>query len=183
MIMQGKTYWGIGWGIAFLGFPPAGALALLLIGRLDSPLEGLLGGAVAGVVIGAAQMIALRRRIPISSLWIVATAVGLAVGLALTVIFFGAATTLDATLIRALPTGFILGAAQWIVLRRYIARAYAWIGAATLIYPLAWFITAQVIGNSLNEGFVVFGASGALVFQMLMGLVLWGLLRRSVQSS
>ena len=151
--MDSKQNWGIGWVLAFLGFPIGGVLAVALISRLETPLDGLLGGAVAGLAIGAAQWLALRRRLPVDWRWIVTTAVAMGLGLALGVLLFGAATTVEATLLRALPTGLLIGVAQ------------------------AWFITAQVIGRSLDIGFVVFGSSGAIVFQALTGVVLWGLLR------
>ena len=151
--MDSKQNWGIGWVLAFLGFPIGGVLAVALISRLETPLDGLLGGAVAGLAIGAAQWLALRRRLPVDWRWIVTTAVAMGLGLALGVLLFGAATTVEATLLRALPTGLLIGVAQ------------------------AWFITAQVIGRSLDIGFVVFGASGAIVFQALTGVVLWALLR------
>jgi hypothetical protein len=157
------------WLAAFLGFPIGGALATLLIGQLDNPLEGLAGGAAAGLGIGAAQMPALRTRWPVGWEYVLATAGGLAVGVALSTALFGAAATRDATLLRAPLTGLLLGGAQWLVLRRHIGRAYGWIPLTAVAYLVAWFITAQVIGRSLELGFVVFGASGALAFQFLTG--------------
>ena len=175
--MDSKQNWGIGWVLAFLGFPIGGVLAVALISRLETPLDGLLGGAVAGLAIGAAQWLALRRRLPVDWRWIVTTAVAMGLGLALGVLLFGAATTVEATLLRALPTGLLIGVAQAWLLRTQMRYAALWAVATTLLYVAAWFITAQVIGRSLDIGFVVFGASGAIVFQALTGVVLWGLLR------
>ncbi|MFN8376689.1 MAG: hypothetical protein U0694_27930 [Anaerolineae bacterium] len=172
-------HWGIGWIIAFLSFPAGGVAAMLLIGRLETPLEGLLGGLAAGAIIGIGQMLALRRRLAIDWRWIVATAVGMAAGLTLNLALFGAETHFNATLTRAPLTGLLLGLAQWLVLRQYVRQALWWLPALTLIYTLAWFITAQVIGASLDEGFVVFGSSGAILYQVLTGLTLWALLRLS----
>ncbi|MBC7871636.1 MAG: hypothetical protein H7Y09_12410, partial [Chitinophagaceae bacterium] len=161
--MQSTKNWTLPWLAAFIGFPPGGALAVALIGRLDTPLEGFLGGAAAGAVIGAVQTLALRRRLPVSWEWIAATTGGLAAGVGLSVALFGAETTLNATLTRAPITGLIVGIAQWLVLRQHTHRAFWWIPALTLVYVVAWYITSLVIGESLNEGFVIFGASGALV--------------------
>ncbi len=81
---------------------------------------------------------------------------------------------------RAPLTGLVLGIAQWWVLRKHVRHALWWIPAVAIVYVIAWFVTAQVIRDSLNEGFVIFGASGALVFQAFLGIVLMLLLRNSV---
>ncbi len=88
--MEVKKYWGVGWMIAFLGFPPGGLLAAVLIGKLDTAPEGIVGGAAAGIIIGAAQTLALRRRLPVGPEWIAATTLGLAAGISLNVALFGA---------------------------------------------------------------------------------------------
>lgn len=178
-MMTPSRNWFALWLMAFLGFPPGGLLAALIIGSLDTPLEGIIGGLIAGTVIGGAQMLALRYRLPVDLRWIIATAVGLAAGVSLSVALFGAATDLNTTLLRALLTGLLPGVTQWFILRQHVRWALLWLPALTMLYPLAWFVTAQVIGISLDNGYVVFGASGALLFQALTGLTLWALLRLS----
>lgn len=167
--------WMVGWIVAFLGFPLGGLAATQLLGRIDTAPAGLLGGLIAGAVVGLAQMLALRLVLPVDWRWIVATAVGLSVGVGLSVALIGGETTLEAFLLRAPITGFVLSAAQWLVLRQHVRRAFWWIPAVMVIYTVAWFVTAQVIGTSLQAGFVVFGASGALVYQFLTGGLLWWL--------
>ena len=49
------------WMLAFLGFPIGGFLALVLVGSVERVVSGALGGALAGVVIGVAQWLVLRR--------------------------------------------------------------------------------------------------------------------------
>ena len=70
------------WLGTFIGFPLAGVGARLAVGNIDSParpsLGGLAGGAVLGVVQVAIGGIDRADRVR----WIGATAVGLAVGLA-----------------------------------------------------------------------------------------------------
>jgi hypothetical protein len=178
--MQAKSNWGIGWMIAFLGFPPGGLLASVLIGRLDDPLEGIIGGVAAGILIGTAQTLALRRRLPVDPEWVAATAAGLVVGVSLSVALFGSDTSLNATLMRAPLTGLMIGIAQWLVLRKHVPQAFWWIPTVAVVYVIAWFVTAQVLQDSLDQGFIVFGASGALVFQALTGTVLMLLLRSNV---
>lgn len=167
-----SRYWWLAWLAAFLGFPPGGALATAVIGRLDTPLEGLLGGLLAGAVVGAAQYFALRTRLPVRATWIVATGIGLGVGVALGVLLIGPETTLEATLLRAPIAGLALGIAQWLVLRSQMRGARLWVIAHTLLHPAAWYITAQVIGQNMAIGFVIFGASGALFYQASLGVVL-----------
>lgn len=162
--------WWLAWVAAFLGYPPGGLLATAIINYLDTPIEGLVGGFLAGVVIGAAQYLALRLLIPVRPLWIGATSAGLAVGVALSVALFGSDTALGAILLRALVTGMVLGLAQSLAFRGLVRNA--WVVAQVLFHPLAWYITAQVIGQNIEAGFVIFGASGALFYQAALGGVL-----------
>jgi hypothetical protein len=165
--------WMVGWLAAFLGFPLGGAAATLLLGTVDTLIEGLVGGLVAGVVIGATQMLALRLTLPVNWRWIAASAVGLSAGVGLSIVVIGGETTLEAFMLRAPITGFALGSAQWWILQQHVRRAVWWIPVVTIVYTIAWFVTAQVIGASLQTGFVVFGASGALLYQFLTGGLLW----------
>jgi hypothetical protein len=85
----------------------------------------------------------------------------------------------EAILLRAPLTGLLVGGAQWFVLRQCVQRAYLWIPALVLLYVAAWYLTSMVIGASIDEGFYIFGASGAMLHQLLTGLGLWWLLRIS----
>jgi uncharacterized membrane protein YhdT len=169
------TRWGWVWLAAFLGFPIGGLIATTLLGRIDNALEGTIGGAIAGLVLGAAQYLALRRVLAVDWRWIVATAVGMAAGVGLSAALFGTDTTLDAILRRAPLTGLLIGIAQAWLLREQVRGAWVWAVVVTLVYVVAWFVTAQVITTNIDQGFVVFGASGALVFQAVTGLALWRL--------
>jgi hypothetical protein len=57
-----------------------------------------------------------------------------------------------------------------------------WIPIGTVVYLAAWFVTSQVIGTALQTGFVVFGASGALIYQFFIGGLLWMLVERADES-
>src|SRR4051794_13895707 len=65
---------------ALIGFPIGGELAHVAVGPVDSVGAALAGGLIAGAVIGAAQWLAIRRRVP--WMWIASTSIGMAVGLA-----------------------------------------------------------------------------------------------------
>jgi hypothetical protein len=117
-------------------------------------------------------MFALRQRLPVDWRWIAATAAAMAVGVGLSTVIFGTETTREAILIRAALTGLLIGAAQWFILKDHVASGYWWIIMVTIVYTVAWFITALVIGNNVDQGFVVFGSSGALAYQVLTWVAL-----------
>ena len=49
------TSWGR-WTATFIGFPLAGFTARLVVGGIDSPTAGIVGGLVGGAVLGAVQV-------------------------------------------------------------------------------------------------------------------------------
>jgi uncharacterized membrane protein YhdT len=175
-----RPYGAIAWIVAFLGFPVGGLAALSLIGALENPLEGLIGGAAAGAVLGLTQWLALRLRTPLTPLWIAASSIGLGVGVGLSVALFGADRSAQANALRAPLTGLIWGAAQWVFLQRSAAHAAWWIPTVALAYLIGWVVTAAVIGESLEQGFTVFGASGAVIFQIITGVALWRVIKFNV---
>src|SRR5436305_15253707 len=68
------------WTAGFLAFPLAGLAGTAVVGRVDSPLSALTGGAVAGLVIGAGQALLSRRRLD-PRRWIPATPLRTGAGL------------------------------------------------------------------------------------------------------
>src|SRR5215212_9179307 len=129
----GRRFW-IAWGVAFLGFPLGGAAAAVLVGAITTPLTGALGGALTGAVIGAAQWLVLRRRFPVTPVWSAATALGMGVGLALSIALLGTDTGSSALPLRGLITGAGIGGAQYLLLRSTISRAPVW----ALVVALSW---------------------------------------------
>jgi hypothetical protein len=130
-------------------------------------------------VLGAVQWLVLRRRLSLSRSWIVATSLGMAGGLALTLALFGASTIGGVLLLRGVSTGLLIGLAQWVVLRRSVPRAWVWAPTVAAGWALGW-VVSSAIGLDLMPNFAVFGATGALAFQALTGLVLaWLLSQRA----
>jgi hypothetical protein len=173
----GRWFWPA-WGAAFLGFPIAGAVATPLVGPVESVGAALIAGAVAGAVIGAAQWLVLRRRLPLSALWVPATAGGMSLGMALGQVLLGHDTTMQPLLLRGLVVGAAIGAAQGALLRGVLPTPTLWATVVTLGWPLGWAVSAA-IGLDLTWNWAVFGASGALIFQLATGLTLFYLLRRN----
>ena len=168
-------FWGA-WMLAFLGFPVAGLAGIAVAGPVTTPLDGVLGGVAAGAVIGLAQWLVLRQRLSLSPRWIAATAAGMGAGLALSITLLGTATEGMALPLRGLVTGAAIGSAQWLVLRASTDRAAAWVPVVALGWALGWIIM-RATGIDLAPGWYVFGAYGALTFQVLTGLALGWLLQ------
>jgi hypothetical protein len=158
------------WTAGFLSFPLAGVAGIAVAGRVDSPLAALTGGLVTGAVIGAGQALCSSRRLrPLR--WIIASAIGMGLGLLL-----GAATVRYATSLRDLAlmgslTGLVLGAAQALVLPATTRQRVVWAAAIPLLWALGWSVTT-VGGIDVEQQFTVFGAYGAITFSALSGALL-----------
>jgi hypothetical protein len=160
------------WPVAILvSFPIGGLIADLVVNGVDSVGTAVAAGVIAGAVIGAAEWFVLRRWI--SWLWIPATSVGLAVGLAAgaALVDYGIDRR-DVVLIGAV-TGVGVGVLQALVLARHrISGAFWWAIANPPAWALGWLVTSYVITTNVKEQFAVFGGSGAIVY----GLLTWVLL-------
>jgi hypothetical protein len=164
------------WPVAILvGFPVGGLVANVIVGKIDSVGAALAGGLIAGAIVGAAQWLALRQLVP--RIWIAATSIGLAVGLAAgaALVDYGISRG-DLALMGAM-TGLVVGGLQAILLARRGSGALWWLVVNPPAWALAWVVTTFVITRNVKEHFAVFGASGALVFALLTLLVLAFLFR------
>ena len=156
------------WIPTFLAFPLGGLLAMIAIGSLDGPVTAAAGGLLAGAVIGSAQAFALGagRR------WAVATAAAMAAGTALGAAITGAGTELGDLMVSGLVAGAAVGAAQGALLGRGQIVAAAWTAVTAASWSLAWLVSWTVIGVNADQGFYVFGSSGAIFATVLTGLAL-----------
>lgn len=165
------------WPVSILvSFPIGGLLADLVVDGVDSVGAALVGGLIAGAVIGAAEWFALRQRV--SWLWIPATTVGMAVGLTVgaALVDYGISRG-DLALLGAV-TGLGVGVLQALVLARHrISGAFWWAVANPPAWALGWLATSYVITRNVDERFTNFGASGALLFGLLTWLLLAVLFR------
>jgi hypothetical protein len=165
------------WPVMILvSLPIAGYIADVVINGVDSVGTALAGGVIAGAIIGAAGWFVLRKHV--SWLWIPATTVGMAVGLA------GGAALVDYgidrgdLLLMGAVTGLGVGVLQALVLARHkIPGAFWWAVVNPPAWALGWLVTSYVITANVKEQFVVFGASGAIVFGLLTLVVLAVLFR------
>ena len=165
------------WPVAILvSFPIGGYLADLVVDGVDSVGSALVGGLIAGLIIGAAEWFALRRWI--SWLWIGATSIGMAAGLTAGAAVVGYGISRADLLIMGAVTGLGVGALRALVLSRSrVAGAFWWAVANPPAWALGWLVTSYIISRNVEDQFTNFGASGALVF----GLLTWLLLTRLLQ--
>ena len=103
------------WTAGFLAFPIAGVAGRTVAGRVDSPTAALAAGFVTGGVIGTGQWLVSRGRLrPLP--WIVATALGMGLGLLLGATVIGFRTSLADLAVMGALTGAMLGVAQTLAL-------------------------------------------------------------------
>jgi hypothetical protein len=160
------------WPVAILlGFPIGGYIADLVINGVDSVGTAIIGGLIAGAIIGAAEWFALRQWV--SWLWIPATSVGMAAGLTAGAAIVDYGISRGDVVVIGVATGVGVGVLQALVLARHrISGALWWAVANPPLWGLGWLVTSYVITTNVKEQFTNFGGSGAIVF----GLVTWILL-------
>ena len=158
------------WTAGFLAFPIAGALATAVTGRINDFSSALVGGMVAGAVIGTGQWLVARRLLEAQT-WIPATALAMGIGLGVGAWVVGYGTSLGELALMGAITGIPLGAAQAYLLRDRVANAWVWAAAMPLLWALGWTVST-FIGVDVDQQFAVFGASGAITFTALSGVLL-----------
>ncbi|HXL43891.1 MAG TPA: hypothetical protein VN960_07520 [Gaiellaceae bacterium] len=159
-----------------LSLPIGGYIADLEINGVDSVGTALAGGLIAGAVIGAAGWFALRQRV--SWLWIPATTVGMAVGLAAgaALVDYGIGRG-DLMLMGCCDRPGGRGVAGARARTTQIPGAFWWAVVNPPAWALGWLVTSYVITANVKEQFPVFGGSGAIVFGLLTLFVLAVLFR------
>ncbi|HET6747918.1 MAG TPA: hypothetical protein VFL71_01540 [Actinomycetes bacterium] len=159
------------WTAGFVAFIIGGTLATAAAGRVNDFGSALLGGLVAGAVIGAGQWLVARRLLGDPKAWIPATAVAMGIGLVVGAWVVGYGTSLGELALMGFITGIPLGAAQAYLLRDRVANAWVWGAAMPPLWALGWTVST-FIGVDVDQQFAVFGASGALTFMALSGVLL-----------
>jgi hypothetical protein len=167
------------WPLAIIvGFPIGGYVANLIVGPIDSVGAALVGGLIAGTVVGAAQWLALRRQVP--WIWIAATSIGMSAGLALGAAIVDYGTSRAELMLMGALTGAVVGGLQALVLaQQRISGAAWWTVANPPAWALAWLVSSYVISANIDERFTNFGASGCLLYALLTSLLLGVLFRRT----
>jgi hypothetical protein len=162
------------WTAGFLAFPIAGVAGRAVAGRVDSPTAALVAGLVTGAVIGAGQCLVSRGRLRLLP-WVLATALGMGLGLLLGATVVGFQTSLTDVAVMGALTGVVLGVAQAVTLPAQTRRRWWWAAAMPPLWALGWVVTT-LAGIPVEEQITIFGATGAVTFSALSGLLLYGLL-------
>jgi hypothetical protein len=158
------------WTAGFVAFIIGGALAMGVVGRINDLGSALIGGMIAGAVIGTGQWLVARRLLDPKT-WIPATAVAMGIGLAVGAWAVGYGTSLGELALMGFITGIPLGVAQAYLLRDRLANAWVWAAAMPLLWALGWTVTTAG-GIAVDQQFAVFGAYGAITFMALSGVLL-----------
>jgi hypothetical protein len=158
------------WTAGFVAFIIGGALATGVVGRVNDVGSALLGGLIAGAVIGTGQWLVARRLLNPKA-WIPATAVAMSIGLGVGAWAVGYGTSLGELALMGFITGIPLGVAQAYLLRDRVANAWVWAAAVPLLWALGWTVTTAG-GIDVDRQFAVFGAYGAITFMALSGVLL-----------
>jgi hypothetical protein len=159
------------WIAGFVAFIIGGALAMGVTGRINDVRSALVGGLVAGAVIGTGQWLVGRRLLGDPQAWIPATAVAMGIGLGVGAWVVGYGTSLGELALMGFITGIPIGAAQAYLLRDRLANAWVWGAAVPLLWALGWTVTTAG-GIDVDRQFAVFGAYGAITFMALSGVLL-----------
>ena len=99
------------WMPTFLGFP-AGGFVAEVVGRIDGVAPAIAGGAITGAILGLAQWLGMRRTGPDPIRWIIATAVGFAIGLGVGASAIGYDTGTRSLATQGAICGVVIGIAQ-----------------------------------------------------------------------
>ena len=169
-------YW---WLLTALAFPPAGYIANLVAGRVDSTSAAMLGGLLAGAGIGTAQWALLRHR-GVSPTWVPATAVGLGAGLAAGAALVSYRTDISSLAVMGAVSGLAVGVAQGAMLGT-TRRLLLWSATTAALWAAGWTVTTAG-GISVDQQFVVFGAYGATALALVQSLAVGTLVPEAVQS-
>jgi len=159
------------WTAGFVAFILGGALATGVVGRINDVGSALIGGLIAGAVIGTGEWLVARRLLGNPQTWIPTTALAMGIGLGVGAWAVGYGTSLGQLALMGAITGIPLGAAQAYLLRNRLANAWMWAAAMPLLWALGW--TATTVGGiDVDRQFAVFGFYGAITFMALSGVLL-----------
>jgi hypothetical protein len=147
-----------------------------------------LRGAITGALVGLGQWVVFSRARTVSARWILLTACAYLVS---TPAGIGAHSLLRQMseanpafpILVAAASGALIGAAQWIILRRLVAQAEWWIAACALASVLSFVArrpTTQLLGLGWTIGFGT--VESGLIHGLVTGIALSLLYRRAAAS-
>src|SRR5574342_370383 len=110
--------------------------------------------------------------------WTLATAFGMLLGFLPSIVLVNILDLSLERLIVPLWAGFLLGLAQWVVLRKYVNETSDWVLAAGASWAVG-FALGLLIMNGLT-GTALDGFLGYILFGIIVAVVQWPVLRREI---
>ena len=110
--------------------------------------------------------------------WTLATAFGMLLGFLPSIVLVNILDLALARLIVPLFAGFLIGLAQWFVLRKYVNGVSDWIWAAGASWAIGYALGLLIINGLTGTG--LDGYIGYILFGAIVALVQWPILRREI---
>ena len=157
----------VGWGV---GFFVCEALKPVVYAFTHLGGDGL----VIGASIGIAQGLVVRRRIGSMGRWVLVSSIGFGVGKALGEGAVGGMTVWLGHLLSGAIIGVAIGIAQWLILRRRVARAEWWVLANIAAWALGWSLISLAEDSEGLSTLMVYlvGGTGAAVAGIITAMTL-----------
>ena len=110
--------------------------------------------------------------------WTLATAFGMLLGFLPSIVLVNIMDLALARIIVPLFAGFLIGLAQWFVLRKYVTGVSDWIWAAGASWAVGYALGLLIINGLTGTG--LDGVIGYILFGAIVALVQWPILRREI---
>jgi hypothetical protein len=110
--------------------------------------------------------------------WTLATAFGMLLGFLPSIVLVNVLDLALARIMVPLFAGFLVGLAQWFVLRKYVNGVSDWIWAAGASWAVGYALGLLIINGLTGTGFDAY--IGYILFGAIVALVQWPILRREI---
>ena len=110
--------------------------------------------------------------------WTLATVFGMLLGFLPSIALVNIMDLALARIIVPLFAGFLIGLAQWFVLRKYVNEVSDWIWAAGASWAVGYALGLLIINGLTGTGFDAY--IGYILFGAIVALVQWPILRREI---
>jgi hypothetical protein len=173
----GWALWGrwllatiIGWVV---GIVIAIVLSYTVVNLFHPEETNLIVGLCVGAAVSSAQLVAVRRVLPLKWVWLPGAIVGMGVPYTVAVLFseawFGAVQVSGMWLIPIVViTGALAGLIQVGALKRHTRRAYSWIWVSVVTWGVTWLVSFALREPGLLVGVLVHGSlSGSFLIWLV----------------
>ena len=168
-----------------LGFGVFGT-AILIFPSLLSISSVVVTILIITIPISFAQWIVLRRMLKTSILWILTIPIGMPLGfLVIQLIPDGVWQVVDDESIATLTAlyfliGLVIGLLQWLILRHQLSKSSIWLFGSSISVAAGFWII--LVTDLVNQSGIISYIVGGLVYSIVTGLILSGLLAYHNQS-